>query len=99
MDEGLRKQQTSGDSSTQKWTVCSCSHCYGRLEFDAVHAGTVIQCPHCRKETVLFIPQADSRPAPIVQSPPKIAKLVAQAGEKKTGVEAKLELTSSTFSK
>jgi len=38
------------------WVTCNCNVCSGTLEFEAVHAGTTVQCPHCGMETVLFAP-------------------------------------------
>ena len=35
---------------------CKCQHCNQPLEFEAQHAGELIQCPNCSLETVLFIP-------------------------------------------
>jgi len=48
-----------------KFIVCSCNVCSGNLEFDAFHAGTTIQCPHCGMDTILFVPAK-----PIEVSPP-----------------------------
>jgi len=36
----------------------TCNTCSGHLEFDAQHAGGKVCCPHCGKETVLFVPPA-----------------------------------------
>ncbi len=46
---------------------CSCAHCGGHLEFDTAYAGAQIACPHCAKETVLYIP--GQTPPPPVPSP------------------------------
>ncbi len=35
---------------------CSCNHCDGHLEFDRAYAGARVDCPHCGKETLLYIP-------------------------------------------
>ena len=35
---------------------CRCKHCSGILEFVDINAGKGALCPHCGKETVLFIP-------------------------------------------
>ncbi len=48
---------------------CSCSHCDGHLEFDTAYAGARITCPHCGKETVLYVP-VSAIPPPI---PPPVA--------------------------
>jgi predicted RNA-binding Zn-ribbon protein involved in translation (DUF1610 family) len=39
------------------WTRCTCSICFGHLEFDSEHVGETIQCPHCGMPTILFIPK------------------------------------------
>jgi len=39
------------------WTRCTCSICFGHLEFDSQHVGETIQCPHCGMPTILFIPR------------------------------------------
>jgi|SRR5580765_1779968 len=36
-----------------QWVVGFCESCAGKLEFDQINSGTTIQCPHCRKDTVL----------------------------------------------
>ena len=41
---------------------CSCSHCDGHLEFDTAYAGARVACPHCGKETLLYIPVTASAP-------------------------------------
>jgi len=41
---------------------CSCSHCDGHLEFDTAYAGKRVACPHCGKETLLYIPDTASPP-------------------------------------
>jgi hypothetical protein len=37
---------------------CSCQHCNGHIEFETegFQPGTRFECPHCKMETVLFIP-------------------------------------------
>ncbi|MGA2541365.1 MAG: hypothetical protein ABSG78_07350 [Verrucomicrobiota bacterium] len=37
---------------------CTCQHCDGHIEFEAqgFQPGTRLECPHCKMETVLFIP-------------------------------------------
>ncbi len=56
---------------------CSCSHCDGHLEFDTAHAGARITCPHCGKETVLYVP-ATAVPPPIPAPVPAPATAAAQ---------------------
>ncbi len=47
---------------------CSCIHCGGRLEFETAFAGERVACPHCGKETCLYLPdnpgEQSSLPAP-----------------------------------
>jgi hypothetical protein len=44
-------------------SICTCNNCSGQLEFDASNAGTTIQCPHCKLDTVLFVPNVAAVPA------------------------------------
>ncbi len=41
---------------------CSCQHCNGHIEFETqgFQPGTRFECPHCKMETPLFIPNAMS---------------------------------------
>jgi hypothetical protein len=43
---------------------CSCNHCGGHIEFEAdgFQPGTRTECPHCKMETLLFIPPAPELP-------------------------------------
>jgi hypothetical protein len=36
---------------------CPCQHCGGKIEFEAeqFHVGQISECPHCNKQTPLFI--------------------------------------------
>ncbi len=43
-------------------TKCSCGHCDGHLEFDTAYAGERVACPHCGKETLLYIPSTANPP-------------------------------------
>lgn len=44
-----------------KFVICRCQYCDKGIEFDAIHTGETIVCPHCNLETVLFIPQSKQR--------------------------------------
>jgi len=55
---------------------CTCNACSGHLEFDATHAGETICCPHCGKDTTLFLPGV--RPGTF--SKKHVAMLVVCAG-------------------
>jgi DNA-directed RNA polymerase subunit RPC12/RpoP len=84
----------NGDSPNQTWTVCTCTNCSGHLEFDASRAGETIQCPHCKHETTLFIPdKAEKPPAeePTPKSEPKKAKLVEYTTYR-GGMESQLDV-------
>jgi TPR repeat protein len=43
-----------------QFITCLCEHCGGGIEFDASefveHESRVLQCPHCSKETKIFVP-------------------------------------------
>ncbi len=50
---------------------CSCHQCGGHLEFEVAYAGEDVACPHCGKQTRLYVPVEatpsgvpDSSPAP-----------------------------------
>jgi hypothetical protein len=62
---------------------CSCSHCDGHLEFDTAYAGERVTCPHCDKETLLYIPGTDSAPPTPSPAPPP-APPAAQAAYRLT---------------
>ena len=55
-EEAERETSVQLDSEPQQaiWVTCTCNVCSGKLEFEAVHAGTTIQCPHCGMDTILF---------------------------------------------
>ena len=38
-----------------QFVKCRCQHCKGRIEFDAKDSGRTIDCPHCGKQTTVFI--------------------------------------------
>src|ERR1039458_2031435 len=41
---------------------CSCQHCNEHIAFSPSLVGQTITCPHCQKETRLFIPPKKSNP-------------------------------------
>jgi hypothetical protein len=59
---------------------CSCSHCDGHLEFDAAYAGERVACPHCGKETLLYIPVPDGPPPIPSPAAPVAYRLADPAG-------------------
>lgn len=40
------------------WVSCQCTNCGRTLEFDPAQGNEVIQCPHCLKPTLLYVPVA-----------------------------------------
>jgi Zn finger protein HypA/HybF involved in hydrogenase expression len=79
-----------------QFVVCQCQHCGGKLEFDPdeLSAGNSrVECPHCRMETVLFVPA----PVPVPQLGPKKAKLVPVDGEWGGKVEDGLDSIANAF--
>ena len=51
------------------FTTCRCQHCDGGVEFEISRAGESVVCPHCKMETVLFVPPADSTPQELFHKP------------------------------
>jgi hypothetical protein len=39
---------------------CNCQHCNGHIAFPAEMAGQMFECPHCKRDTQLIIPPAES---------------------------------------
>jgi hypothetical protein len=37
---------------------CKCQTCSGQIEFSSEMSGQTVECPHCKMDTILFIPQA-----------------------------------------
>ena len=62
-----------------KSAKCSCSHCDGHLEFDTAYAGERIACPHCGKETLLYIPVTENPPPTPPPAPPPAASAIPAA--------------------
>ncbi len=40
---------------------CDCQHCGGHIAFPSEAAGQTVECPHCKNETLLFLPPAESK--------------------------------------
>lgn len=53
---------------------CSCQVCNGHIAFPVEAAGQAVECPHCKMETVLFVPppppSPPTKPAPVKTEPP-----------------------------
>jgi hypothetical protein len=45
---------SAGDVELAK---CKCELCSGHLEFERLHAGTIVPCPHCGIDTLLYVSQ------------------------------------------
>jgi hypothetical protein len=41
---------------------CSCQHCSGRIAFPSEASGQSVECPHCKGETLLFLPPLATPP-------------------------------------
>ncbi len=50
------------------WVKCDCRKCQRPIEFEALHAGSTIDCPHCGQPTVLIVPPRPNLP-PLFQLP------------------------------
>ena len=53
-----------------EFVTCACKHCGENIEFARDHAGTLVNCPHCQSETVLFVA---SLPPPLPPAPASVA--------------------------
>jgi Holliday junction DNA helicase RuvB subunit len=55
-----------------RFVTCACEHCEGGIEFDvnqmAGDATRTIECPHCYRETIIFIPEHEEAPPVISQA-------------------------------
>jgi hypothetical protein len=70
------KAKATPVASARTMVKCSCQRCGGNLEFDSQDAGESTSCPHCHKETTLYVPQAIAYAAaphsPAIQDSPAI---------------------------
>jgi len=85
-----RAWRMSGETQNPKWTVCSCTNCGEHLEFDPENAGETITCPHCGKQTVLFLPEPPKAPQPARQMVK--GKIVGTTVYRNDGIELRAEL-------
>src|SRR6266850_1938534 len=57
-------------SESPQYVTCHCQHCDGGIEFDASdfekEETRSVVCPHCRLETILFIPEQEKVPPPVL---------------------------------
>lgn len=62
--------------NSPRYVTCPCQLCSGHIEFEPSHAGETVACPHCKMDTMLFIPTSsnvivertkpiESKPAPV----------------------------------
>jgi len=67
---------TRGKIMSENFVTCQCQHCDGHIEFDASGFARgetrTVECPHCKLETLIFVPIA-TKPPPV---PPTAAKEV-----------------------
>jgi hypothetical protein len=70
-------------NTTAGLAKCSCSHCDGHLEFETAYAGERVACPHCGRETLLYIPDTVI-PPPIPSPAPVPASPVVQSAYRLT---------------
>src|SRR4051812_47157781 len=59
----------SPPESNEAVAKCQCTNCHGHLEFDAVHAGETVECPHCGANTGLYLPHVAKVPVRAVPPP------------------------------
>jgi uncharacterized protein YbjQ (UPF0145 family) len=59
---------------TPDWVSCPCTACSGNLDFRREQEGTLIECPHCLKPTVLYIPGAQMESSRSGSVPPLIGR-------------------------
>jgi hypothetical protein len=66
-------KQMSNQSENARFVTCPCQHCGGHIEFDAnelTEESTIVPCPHCLFETIVFVPPERDVP-PVI---PNVAK-------------------------
>ena len=69
------------DEPASNPVTCRCNNCDGYLQFEREHAGERADCPHCKIETVLYVPDPpvgipvppQEQPPPTPVAPPVIA--------------------------
>lgn len=66
---------------------CPCQYCNGKIEFDVnqmqstgtsgeYNVGPTIECPHCKMDTILFVPKSKQKPTQLKSAPiPTIQKV------------------------
>lgn len=61
--------------ATITFAKCRCQVCNSGIEFEAARAGETVECPHCKMETVLFVPPPGERaPEPKIPAIKESAK-------------------------
>jgi hypothetical protein len=57
-------------ANNPRYVTCPCQHCDGGIEFDgsdfAKDEALLIECPHCKMETMLFMPLVEVSKPPII---------------------------------
>ena len=57
---GNRSTNLPAEQKPPRYVTCRCQHCDGHIEFNAnelVEENSVVPCPHCGLETILFLPK------------------------------------------
>jgi len=82
----------TNSGSNEGWASCQCSNCGRTLEYNQAQTNEVIQCPHCLKNTLLYVPM--SQQPYVAGAPPVISphEVIATTGNDFVGftVEAYL---------
>ncbi len=52
------------------WVKCECRRCGRTIEFETLHAGSTIPCPHCGKATMVYVPARPNQPGRV--EPPSV---------------------------
>ncbi|MFM2294634.1 MAG: hypothetical protein RLZZ350_1047 [Verrucomicrobiota bacterium] len=76
---------------------CRCQHCDGHIAFDKTQTGALVDCPHCKLETRLFVPQTATPEPPAVKSPASERILLAAETGGATPIEAGLRDIGSAY--
>jgi len=63
--------RTQTKTITENGTICTCTHCGERVEFDSSGARQSIVCPHCGMDTGPFYPKPKATPKPVVYATKK----------------------------
>ncbi len=65
--------------TTTTFSTCKCQHCSGKIEFETDHVGEMVECPHCKLETRLFVPPPSFKPKPAERTQPGLEGIPGRA--------------------